>query len=200
MFEAQPKSDSFTVFYVVLTLGFYLLLAFSWELDRAFNLFILLVPILLIPGLLLAVTLLVGLTLNLFRRRWRRVLSVLMAPFAAAVPLFLCQHLGLTPTWLRFTLNRSHYDAEIARMVRQADAPRLKAFDWGETGGAGSTNQFLTLVFDEAGEIILSADQRSKRWLEQARQDWRLQGIHRDGAKVNIQHLGGHFYAVTQTD
>jgi hypothetical protein len=78
------KPDAFTPWYTIWTSAFFLLAWLSTDLDRIFNLYFLLVPIIALPGLVLIATLVISLGVNAFKRRWRRVLSILVVPIIAA--------------------------------------------------------------------------------------------------------------------
>ena len=96
------RVDRFSATHFCLCLLCFLLVAFSQELNRILNLWLLLVPLLLLPLGLLVLTLTSSIIWNAMRGRWRRAVSAAIAPFAAAIPLILCYQLGITPTWLRF--------------------------------------------------------------------------------------------------
>ncbi len=192
------KADRFTATYVYLCLLCFLLIVFSEELDRIFNLWLLMVPILLVPVCLLFIALVSSISVNAARGRWRRAASALLAPFLAAVPLVFCYQLGITPTWVRFQLSRAHYEREIARMQAKDGAPRLRAFDWGELGGVAVANIFYTLVFDESGEVGLPPGQRSAAWLERAGQQPQLYSVLQGKGDPSVRFMGNHFYLVKQ--
>jgi len=193
----KGRIDRFSTYYFIVTFLVFTFICFGNELDRAFNLYILLVPILLIPAGILSISLLVSLGVSLFRRQWRRALSILCAPILAAGLLWGCAQAGLTPTWIRFQLTKSYFEDEVLRSSQQP--PRLIAFPWGETGGAAVTNSIFTLVYDESDEIRLPIGMRSASWLERSRQDRRMRPIAAGIGVSDIRHLSGHFYAVTET-
>lgn len=192
------RADRFTATHFWLCLLCFLLVAFSQELDRIFNLWLLLVPLLLLPLGLLFLTLTSSIIWNAMRGRWRRALSAAIAPFAAAIPPVLCYQLGITPTWLRFELARAHFEREAALSVASDGAPRLRAFAWGETGGAAVANIFYTLVYDESDEISLPPDRRSASWLERAQHQPQLYSILREQGSLSVQPMSRHWYVVTQ--
>lgn len=55
--ERAAKSDAYTPWYAIWTGALFLLVWLSRDLDKIFNLYILLVPILALPALILAATL-----------------------------------------------------------------------------------------------------------------------------------------------
>lgn len=191
-------ADRFTATYFWLCLLCFLVVTFGHELDRIFNLWLLLVPLLLFPLGLLVLTLTSSIIWNAIRGRWRRAVSAAIAPFAAAIPLILCYQLGITPTWLRFQLSRTHLESEVALTSAANGALRLRAFAWGETGGAAVANIFQTLVFDESDEIGLPPEQRSAFWLERAKDQRQLYSILREQGDPTVQRLSRHWYVVTQ--
>ena len=192
------RADRFTATHFCLCLLCFLLVVFSHELDRIFNLWLLLVPLLLLPLGLLLLTLTSSIIWNAMRGRWRRAVSAAIAPIAAAAPLLLCYQLGITPTWLRFQLSRTHFEREVALAATTDGAPRLRAFAWGETGGAAVANIFHTLVYDESDEISLPPDRRSGSWLERAQHQPSLYSILREQGNPSVQPMSRHWYVVTQ--
>ena len=195
--ETAP-ADRFTATHFYLCLLCFLLVTFSHELDRILNLWLLLVPLLLLPLGLLLLTLASSIIRNAMGGRWRRAVSAAIAPFAAAIPLILCYQLGITPTWLRFQLSRTHFENEVALTATTDGTPRLRAFAWGETGGAAVANIFHTLVFDESDEISLPLERRSASWLERAKDQRQLYSILREQGDPTVQRLSRHWYVVTQ--
>jgi hypothetical protein len=192
------RVDRFSATHFCLCLLCFLLVAFSQELNRILNLWLLLVPLLLLPLGLLVLTLTSSIIWNAMRGRWRRAVSAAIAPFAAAIPLILCYQLGITPTWLRFQLSRTHFESEVALTSTANGVLRLRAFAWGETGGAAVANIFHTLVFDESDEIGLPPEQRSASWLERAKDQRQLYSILRGRGAPTVQRLSRHWYVVTQ--
>jgi amino acid transporter len=190
-------SDRFVFRYFFLCLGYFMLFVFSQELDRIFNLYLFLVPLLLLPFGLLLLTIIWGILRNLVRRHWRRAFCATIAPFAAAAPLLICYQLGITPTWLRFQFSLAHYERELATINTADNALRLRAFAWGETGGVAVANVFYTLVFDESGEILLPAERRSAAWLERANQT-QLHSFLQGTSTTDVKSMGRHWYVVTE--
>jgi hypothetical protein len=201
---APTKDDSFT-FRPTFWVGAVLLLyAWSHELDRILNLYLLVVPLILLPTVIVAIGLLVSLIANAVVRRWRRCASVIAAPVIAGTVFGLAAHLGVNPDRVRLEFTRAHYMAQIAQMPREADEPRLALFDWGQTGGAAVINIFHTLVYDESDEIALPSAQRSAEWnrrvdnVAAGSTKSSILGIPSDNHSVEIKKLGRHFYLLTE--
>jgi hypothetical protein len=180
-------------------LALFLLYVFGNDLDRVYNLWLALVPILLLPTAILAIFFLVSLLANLINRRWRRLASLIASPVLAAVPLVLLGHLGITPSWLRFEMWRDYYEQEVAQIIRHESEPRFKSFDWGGTGGAAVINFDYALIFDESDEIALPPAQRSPLWWRQAAMEKLKQVYLLDKSNTpHVTRISGHFYLFTQ--
>jgi hypothetical protein len=199
------KPDAFTPWYTIWTSAFFLLAWLSTDLDRIFSLYIMLVPVIALPGLVLIATLLISFGVNAFKRRWRRALSILAAPIIAAFFFSLLGWLGVTTERIRLEWWKSSYLAEIAALPPSADGIRLKTWDWGETGGAAVANFFWTLVYDESDQIALPPSGWSTEWLQKADKSGGIYSvIHhtRDDEdyyrRFTVRHLTGHFYVVEE--
>jgi hypothetical protein len=77
-------------------------------------------------------------------------------------------------------------------------------FDWGGTGGAGVANIFLTLVFDESGELARSPNERSAKWKERVAKVARGNRLSsllgsQEGYAVDIKPIDGPFYLLVET-
>lgn len=197
------KNDKFTA-----SFGFGLILLAVWfmalnELDRIFNLYLLIVPFLFFPAVVLGLWWLGSLLSSIWHRRWRRAASAIVAPMVAYGLIQLVLHLGFTPGWIRFELGKHHYLAEIERLPQNGE-PRFKLFNWGGTGGAGVVNVFFNLIFDESDEIALPPEKRSAQWLSRMRSycpGTQMCSILRPNPPshiVDVQKVGQHFYLVTE--
>jgi hypothetical protein len=196
--------DKFTLSYSLLILLLLLMLAFGNELDRVFNLYLALVP-LLIPIIVVIVTWLVALIRNIVLRRWRRLASVVIAPFLAYSVFAGLGAVGINSRSIRFALSKTSYLEQIAQLPKTAE-PRYKEFAWEQTGGAGVVNVVETLVFDEGddiAQIMLAPDQRSAAWRSRMERlcpgasiCWLLNQS-APSHSVRIQNMGDHFYVVT---
>jgi hypothetical protein len=196
------RRDKFSLSYFVWVTLLFLLFASSNDLDRIFNLYLVLVPLLVLSALSITICWTATLLHNLWLRRWRRVVSVLAAPVAAYALFAAANAAGVTPQWVRFELGRRYYTDEIAKLAK-TDEARFKTFDWGRTSGDGVANIIYTLVYDESDEILLPQTQRSKAGQERARK--RCPGTimcslltpPSEGSPTAIR-IEGHFFLVTE--
>jgi hypothetical protein len=86
------------------------------KLNRLYNLDLLLVPILFLPALIWAAILIISLVVNGVKRRWRRTISIFLAPIIAGSFFVLLGRLGITTDLIRLELGKSSYLAHpIAR-------------------------------------------------------------------------------------
>jgi hypothetical protein len=203
--QTKPAATSlrYAFGWFIVFCSYLLLLVYGGELDRIFNLWFLLVPLLLLPGVAIAICWLVFLGINIAKRRWRHVLTQTAAPFLAIAVFALLGAMGLSPERIRFAVNKHTYEAEIARLP-QTGEPRFHKFDWGATGGAAAPNLFFTLVFDESDEIALPPEQRSPAW--RGRVGGRICGRvptcrlyeSDEGTTVTVVKMSGHFFLVTE--
>ena len=130
------------------------------------------------------------------------MVSVLAAPVAACALFAAADAVGVNSQRIRFELGRRYYIDEIAKLANTGE-PRFKTFDWGQTGGAGVTNIFYTLVYDESDEVLLPQEKRSKAGQERARKRCpgtimcSLLTMPHEGS-VTVTGIEGHFYLVTE--
>jgi hypothetical protein len=163
--EKARKSDAYTPWYTIWTGALFLLLWVSNDLDRIFNLYVLLVPILFLPALGWAATMVMSLGSNAVRRRWRRTLSIVAAPIITGLFFLLLGWLGITTELIRLELWKSSYLAQVDAIPATDDGPRLKVWDWGSVGGAAVPNVFWHLVYDDSDQIRLPRSSRSAGWI-----------------------------------
>jgi hypothetical protein len=203
-----PRLDRFTLSYTAWTAAVFLLLYYGEELDRVLNLYLFLIPVLGLPALALVVGLMVSLTVNVVRRRWRRTVSVIVAPIAVASFFALLIHFHVTPDLIRFELWRSGYLSQAAEPSGTGDSPHLKVWGWGGTGGAGVGNIEKLLVYDDSDQIALPPSAWSPEWREKANLaaagnsfaaalDPEIIGGHYED-HIAVRRLDGHFYLVTE--
>jgi hypothetical protein len=198
------RSDRYTPWYTVWTGAFFLLLWADRDLDRIFNLYILLVPMLAIAALAWAATMVIGLGVNTFKRRWRRVVSIAAAPIIAGAFFLLLGRLGVTTEHIRLELWKSEYLAQVNALPASDDGIRLKTWNWGETGGVAVPNFFWTLVYDESDQIALPPSSWSAEWVQKTGQVgsplYSVVHKRRDGKDyyVSVKRLDGHFYVVEE--
>ena len=197
-----PGADRFSLCYFGWVVVIFLLFASAADLDRIFNLYLLLVPLLVIPALAVLIGWTAALIRNVALRRWRRLISVLVAPVAASALFAAAGAAGINPERIRLELGRPYYLDQIANLA-QTDQPRLKLFDWGQTGGAGITTLIYTLVYDEADEISRPVRERSAAWKDRAGKlcpGTPMCAILWPPAErsVAVKKIEGHFYLVTE--
>jgi len=196
-------NDKFTISYSIFVGLLFLLFALSRDLDRIFNLWLALVPLLLLPTIVVVLVLIGCLIYHATNRRWRRVLSVVAAPVIAYLFFSLLGEFGINTDRIRFEFGKQYYLDQIARVPR-TEEPRFKMFDWGSTGGAAVVNILYTLIYDESDEIGLSPEQRSTAWNQRA--NALCPGSHMCSILnpnpprhiVHIKKMQGHFYLVTE--
>jgi hypothetical protein len=140
------------------------------DLDRILNLYILLVPVLFLPALVWATTLVDSLGASVIRRRWRRTMSIIAAPIIAGSVFFLFGKLGITTELIRLELGKSSYMAEVAALPDTNGGRRLKIWSWGSTGGAAVANFSSILVYNESDQIALPRSSWSAEWRRNADQ------------------------------
>ena len=205
--EAGPGCDvaaarRFSFSYLAWVAVIFLLFASAADFDRIFHLSSWLVPLVYIPVLAVSVGWTAALIRNVALRRWRRVISVLVAPLAACALFAIIDAAGVNSQRIRLEIGRRYYLAEIAKLA-PCDEPRLKLFDWGQSGGAGVNSLIDTLVYDESDEIALLAKERSAAWRERAGKlcpGTPMCAVLWPGAErlTVVKKIDGHFYLMTE--
>lgn len=118
---------------------------------------------------LLLVWLVLMFIVNMWRRQWLRLLSLLAAPSIAFIVFW-----GLTqianPWWIRFQLNKSYYSEQVAELPATRGKPRYKEFDWGVTGSVAASC-YYALIYDESDKAF-----------------------QQDDKNISTEAFGGHFY------
>jgi hypothetical protein len=178
--DAAPESltsDRYTIFHLILQLAFAGLLFFSDELDRRLNLYLLLVPLLLIPALVVVIVWLTSVIKNIIRKRWRRLASAVIAPVIIYCLMASLSHWQIDADWVRFQANHRHYEISVESL--KGPHPRHVTWDWGHTGGAAVVCIDYELHYDESDLTKL-----------------------RDGERkgddfITVRDFGNHFYLVT---
>jgi hypothetical protein len=195
--------DSYTAsytFWIFLVGG--LLFAIN-ELDKIFNFYLLLVPLILLPALAVGVWWVGSLAFCFRRGHWKRAASLAAAPVLSILAILLLKQFGVPLERVRFELLKPHYLAEIARIPAD-EGPRFKIFNWGGTGGAGVANVFYTLAFDESDEIAVPSTARSTDWLRKVSrlcpgtQMCSILQPNPPDHSVDVTKVSGHFYLVTE--
>lgn len=178
--ELRPGScgSLFSPLHLLLQSGLAALFFFAGELDRKFELWFALVPVLGVPAIAVGVTWMVGIVRSSLRRDWMTVASVAIAPVIVWPLLILALHTGFDSHWMRFQINKSGYEASIRTL--RAPSPAYHSWDWGTTGGAASVNIFYFLIYDESDQTPRRATEASRSFVTQ------------------VRSFGDHFYLVTQ--
>jgi hypothetical protein len=167
MVAIEDNKDRFSISYTLWVGALFLLYSLGNDLDRIFNLYFLLVPLMLLPTMAVAIAWIVWLIRNSFLRRWRRLASVIVAPFVAYGFFILLGMLDINPDQIRFEFTQQSYLKQIAEKT-SSEPPRLEIFLWGTTGGAAVTNTLDYLIYDESDEVGLPVAQRSAEWKSRA--------------------------------
>jgi hypothetical protein len=111
----------------------------------------------------------VVLVTSLIRRRIKRAASAL-GGMLVLLGCFYVSPLGpgaFRMDYWRLQYRRSHYMEQVEQSG--SAQPRLAAFPWGTTGGAGLPGTLVYwLVYDESGEIANASASRSQAWRERA--------------------------------
>jgi hypothetical protein len=208
-----PKRDRFSWAYTLWTAAVAVLIFYGNELDRVFNLYVFLIPILGIPALILLIALIVSVGTNAFAGRWRRMLSIAAAPVLVGSILFLMLRNGMNAEWVRFELGKPGYLREVSKLPAPENGSRFKVWGWGSTGGAAVANIDSFLVYDESDQVGLPLRSRSEDWKRTADQAAKsVNGFSAtmhpesyttdiDGylKQIDVRRLDSHFYLVTQS-
>ena len=161
----RPRSDAFTLIYPLAALAGCLWWQARSALDRQFDLFLLLLPVIGLPILAIAFTLGAALLFHLYSTQWRRAASVLLAGVLAWCFL---EWLPINSVdWAIFELNQSRYDTSPANLPGSVGS-RIKAWLFRDEGAFGSPVVETYVVYDESDELALPAVQRSEAWKSRA--------------------------------
>ena len=126
-------------------------------------------PILFIPALTLLFISLFSLGFALYKRRWRRLISILIAPFFLGIT-WLPIRLGYDWYWVRFHIVKPEYIATISRNHEDTHT-----WNWGSSGGVPSVQTTLLVVYDKSDSILKRVEQDDE-----------------------VRAMGNHFYLVKQ--
>ena len=143
---------------------------------------------------------------SIYRRKWRRAVSIIVAP------LLVCCFVGgwrsteLSTDVLRLLLWQRSYFTDIATHPSGPKGQRFVLWDWGQhtAGLDGTVSLFQALVYDSSDQIALPRTMRTSEW-EQFVDASGYQGqflIHPESVEqaelfdqnMKVQHLIGHFY------
>ncbi|AYG77007.1 hypothetical protein [Rhizobium sp. CCGE532] len=148
---------------------------------------------------------------NAIKVRWRRMLSVVVAPFLGALPVIAFAHLGVTPDRLRFEYRKSDFLKDVGDSAAAHGHPVLINWSWGEiAGGFGGSTLGFDLIYDETDQIASppttwSAEFRSRSFDRQPREPGKDYGqgsslfpSDENISEPTIESKGGHFYLASQ--
>ncbi|AYG70607.1 hypothetical protein [Rhizobium sp. CCGE531] len=101
---------------------------------------------------------------NAIKVRWRRMLSVTVAPFLGALPVVAFAYLGVTPDRLRFEYHKSDFLKDVEDSAAAHGHPVLINWSWGEiAGGFGGSTLGFDLIYDETDQIASPANDLVRR-------------------------------------
>jgi len=143
---------------------------------------------------------LVWLTLNILGRHWKRVVSILAAPFLAYIFCWMLAEIGIDAQRAHFEIRKPSCLHQIAGLPNEA--PRFKMFYWGDLGFAAALTSY-TVIYDESDEIALSSDKWSAEWLRRVGNlcpGTQMCTILQPEAshRLEIRQMAEHFYLVTE--
>ncbi|QXI31489.1 hypothetical protein HU752_014415 [Pseudomonas vanderleydeniana] len=173
------RMDRFTARHFCAWLLFGVMLYISPELDRLFNLWIMVVPLFLIPALIASGSFILGLLINLWTRRWRRLVCVVTAPAMTFGLFAVLWHYQIGADWIYFQFKRHEYEEQLRNLP--GPHPRYNEWDWGATGSAISASSSYTLVYDET-DTPLEQFKRRRSW----------------AADLSAKAYGQHFFLVSE--
>lgn len=200
METATRADDRFSIAYAVWIALLFLVYAVGREVGLSdFRLQAAALLVMLLSTLVVGLALLASLSLNLPRRRWKRVLSLLAAPFVVFALFWTLGSAGIDARHARFELNKPYYLEQIATLPE--NTPRFKVFEWGEVGGPAVQNGFFFIVYDESDEIALPAEQRSSDWRARSKPSCHLpcatpKQSSEGPTVIEVTRMAEHFYLV----
>ncbi|MBW8370696.1 MAG: hypothetical protein K0M66_06965 [Thiobacillus sp.] len=177
----QPPPRGWRNFFSPFHIGLQLLVAALFysanELDRIFNLWFALVPIIGIPAIIVGIIWIVGIIKNMALGRWLKLASVAIAPLLVWPLLVLLLRTGFDSHWVRFQFNKPNYEQTVRSL--EGTHPMYHSWNWGSTGGAAAANIFYSLVYDESDRVTQREGEKS------------------EGGITSVRTFGDHFYLVT---
>jgi len=148
---------------------------------------------------------------NAIKLRWRRMLSVMVAPFLGALPVITFAYLGVTPERLRFEYRKADFLKDVEDSAASHGHPVLISWGWGEiAGGFGGASLEFDLTYDETDQIASppsswSGEFRNRLMNGQPPEPGKNYGeggrlFPSDGnvSEPVIDSMGGHFYLTSQ--
>ena len=148
----------------------------------------------------------VALALSVLGRSWRRLASVLIAPFTVIGILQAEFSTGLTPDYARFLLHRSEYMTQVRN---NGPGPVFYAWLWDRTWGVGRTQTQTILIYDKTDQVLLPPGSRTIVWLNEVKsfrsaENLDLRSLESAGLgpvsyfdQIVIAQLTDHFYLVS---
>jgi hypothetical protein len=189
--EPEKRSDKFTWTYALWLLPF---LAQDWLywLHPQWDWW----TISLIIWVLTLIAVAGSLCINLARRRWRRLVSLLIAPLLLLVLLRILAAVGITSDSVRFALTKQTYLAEIERTDLPGVEQRFRTFVWDDTF---IEKTYSTLVYDESDEVALPRGKQSTAWQQRVQTSCseKKECVDLDPGPdeyVSVRKIGEHFY------
>nr|WP_204340499.1 hypothetical protein [Rhizobium leguminosarum] len=137
-----------------------------------------------------------SLCINLALRRWRRLVSLLIAPLLLLVLLHILAAVGITSDSVRFALTKQTYLAEIERTDLPGGEQRFRTFVWDDTF---LEKTYSTLVYDESDEVALPRGEQSTAWQQSVQTSCseKKECVDLDPGPdeyVSVRKIGEHFY------
>lgn len=201
---SKPSADRFTWIWLVVFGLFFLFGMLGGQLDYIWRNRSPYFALSLLSALVIGCFWLVVAIINIAKRRWRRLVSQLVAPVIAYPLCGIVVAAGVTSERIRFEFGRAYYENEIAKLPKDG-APRFRQFDWGGGGLFVTTPYFhYALVFDESDEIGRPPEERSAEWRARRTPPTCLKeqqcAVYESasGWTVTVSHLTGHFFVVQQ--
>jgi hypothetical protein len=209
----KAKRDGFSLSYAVWALVLLLYGEVMLGLSKAYYLYDTGDLLFFVPAIVAIVAWLFLILSNLIKWRWRRVVSVFVAPVLGFAPLVLVGHLGINADRLRFEYRESEMMKDVADSAASNGHPVLIHWLWGDQGGGfGASNIESKLIYDETDEIALPLS----NWTDEVRgrlfnnSGFGHKKNYVDGSGLNppgdgtsepsIESIGGHFYLATQIE
>lgn len=193
----DSQQDRFTPFYALWFVPFFAWFDATSEIENVYSLY----PFLFLPCL--ALVLLIGVSTyatamarHLWHRRWRRVISLVLAPVVVVFGYLFATSHGLDATWVRFTFNKSNYLADVAHLPQNGGTPKQMHWGWGGTGFAGIANSEIDLIYDESGAVE-SVHQALARGADPTDCLKILNCFDGQTASLSIRRLDANFYLAT---
>jgi hypothetical protein len=149
------SNDRWTPYYTIVAFLFFLYCMLIYELDLIYNFYFKLVIYLGLPVLAFLVLGLVIFFYNAFKRRWRRLLSLVLAPILAILPIAAFSYFGFDMDWVRYEYRKPGLMRDVERLANSDKQGTVVCWWWGDTGGAGTASSSFALIYDDSDQITL---------------------------------------------